>query len=375
MRYNMKKITYFLIALLLCAAFVGTASAWQSNTDAVINPSGNLIPGESVIATMNVVLGKGEMDTTDSIQFTTPLKSASWTVDIYRGGEKITDDTTKTTSMTYSGMYCTLDGFTLSYNEVITIGVTVQGVVSDLSKGKEIHVISVQQIPASGSKSRYESPTQVVYDPDNIPKQIEQINNAIKNLDTQITDISKQGVDVSAALSKLEVARTDLSAAENHKNDVATASKEIISASASLVEAEKEMVNAVLTKTKSNLDIVDQNIANLNAKGWNKDSRVILLSTSKSGAQAQYNTAKNAYDASTSSVSDSLKTQSIEALNSSVSTLETSNTLWEEAQKSPLDNIGPYMMYIVIGVVAIIVIVGVVLVIRRRNEGDWDELG
>ncbi len=94
MRYNMKKITYFLIALLLCAAFVGTASAWQSNTDAVINPSGNLVPGESVIATMNVVLGKGELDITDSIQFTSPLKSASWTVDVYRVGKTSTDDTT-----------------------------------------------------------------------------------------------------------------------------------------------------------------------------------------------------------------------------------------------------------------------------------------
>ncbi|HJK51823.1 MAG TPA: hypothetical protein O0X60_01740 [Methanocorpusculum sp.] len=370
----MKKITYFLIALLLCAAFVGTASAWQSNTEAVITPSGNLVAGESVIATMNVVLGKGELDTTDYLQFTSPLKSAAWTVDVYRGGKKSTDETTKTTSLKYSGMYCTLDGFTLSYDEVIEIVVTVQGVVSDDFKGKEIHVISVQQIPAGGAVSTYESPAQLVYNPDNLPEQIEQISTSINDLDTQITEISKLGVDVSNIISKLEIARDDLNSAENHMSDVATATKELASASAALVNAEKEMVNAALIKTKSNLDTIDQNLANLNAKGWN-DNRVILLSTSKETAQNLYNTAKSAYDASTSSVSSSLKSQSLEALNKSTSTLETSNALWEEAQKSPLDAVGPYAMYIVIGVVAILVIVGAIIVIRRRNENDWDELG
>ena len=370
----MKKLTYFLLALLLCAAFVGTASAWQSNTEAVITPSGNLVAGESVIATMNVVLGKGELDTTDSLQFTSPLKSAAWTVDVYRGGKKSTDETTKTTSLKYSGMYCTLDGFTLSYDEVIEIVVTVQGVVSDDSKGKEIHVISVQQIPAGGAVSTYESPAQLVYNPDNLPEQIEQISTSINDLDTQITEISKLGVDVSNIISKLEIARDDLNSAEKHMSDVATATKELASASAALVNAEKEMVNAALIKTKSNLDTIDQNLANLNAKGWN-DNRVILLSTSKETAQNLYNTAKSAYDASTSSVSSSLKSQSLEALNKSTSTLETSNALWEEAQKSPLDAVGPYAMYIVIGVVAILVIVGAIIVIRRRNENDWDELG
>ncbi|HJK10780.1 MAG TPA: hypothetical protein O0X33_01695 [Methanocorpusculum sp.] len=370
----MKKITYFLIALLLCAAFVGTVSAWQSNTEAVITPSGNLVPGESVIATMNVVLGRGELDITDSLQFTTPLESATWTVDVYRGGKSSDDDTTKTTVLTYSGKYCNLDGFTLSYNEVIEIVVTLQGVVSDDSKGKEIHIISAQQIPAGGTKSTYESPAQTVYDPDNIPVQIEQMNTAINTLDSQITELSKLGADVSAAISKLEIARNDLNSAESHKSDVSTASRELASASAALVNAEKDLVNAALTKTKSNLDAIDQNIANLNAKGWN-DNRVILLSTSKETAQNLYNTAKSMYDSSTSSVPSSLKSQALEVLNKSTSTLETSNALWEEAQKSPLDMVGPYAMYIVIGVVAVLVIVGAIIVIRRRNENDWDELG
>ena len=366
MRYNMKKITYFLIALLLCAAFVGTASAWNSNSEANINPSGNLMPGDTVSATMTIKILADS--TVYRINMYTDLTSAVWT------GSLATTDGTPITEFPAGKRY--IDGYPLTklpQDTVLTI--YLDGKVPDTKAGSEITVITVEEVSNSESViSTYSSKKQMVYNPDDVPKQIEEVGKAINELDAQITELSKQGADVSAAISKLEVARNDLNAADSHKTDIATASKEIISASAALVEAEKEMVNAALVKTKSNLDAIEQNIANLNAKGWN-DNRVILLSNSKQTSQNQYNTAKAAYDASTSSVSATTRSQSLEALNGSVSTLETSNTLWEEAQKSPLDAVGPYAMYIVIGVVAVIVIIGAIVVIRRRNENDWDELG
>ncbi|MDE2519383.1 MAG: hypothetical protein O0X93_02565 [Methanocorpusculum sp.] len=362
----MKKITYFLIALLLCAAFIGTASAWNSNSEANINPSGNLMPGDSVSATMTINFAKNS--DVDRIDLSTDLTSAVWT------GSLTGLDGTPITEFPAGKRY--FDGYSLSnLPQDVKLTIYLDGKVPDNKAGMEITVIKVEQITNSNTVlSSYQSEKQMVYNPDDVPKQIEDVEKAINELDAQITELSKQGADVSVAISKLETARNDLSAANSHKSDVATATKELVSASAALVEAEKEMVNAALVKTKSNLDAIEQNIANLNAKGWN-DNRVILLSTSKQTAQNLYNTAKSAYDASTSSVSSATRTQSIEALNSSVSTLETSNTLWEEAQKSPLDAVGPYAMYIVIGVVAVIVILGVILVIRRRNDSDWDELG
>lgn len=362
----MKKITYFLIALLLCAAFVGTASAWNSNTEANINPSGNLIPGESVYATMTITFAANS--DVDRIDLTTDLTSAVWT------GSLTSLDGTPITEFPAGKRY--FDGYSLSdLPQDVKLTVYLDGKVPDNKAGMEITVIKVDQITDSNTViSSYQSEKQMVYNPDDVPEQIEEIQNVITELDTQITELSKLGADISTAISKLETARNYLNAADSHKSDIATASGELVSASAALVEAEKEMVNAALIKTKSNLDTIDQNIANLNAKGWN-DNRVILLSTSKETAQNLYNTAKSAYDASTSSVSSSLKSQSLEALNKSTSTLETSNALWEEAQKSPLDAVGPYAMYIVIGVVAILVIVGAIIVIRRKNENDWDELG
>lgn len=362
----MKKITYFLIALLLCAAFVGTASAWNSNTEANINPSGNLMPGDSVSATMTITFAANS--DVDRIDLTTDLTSAVWT------GSLTSLDGTPITEFPAGKRY--FDGYSLSdLPQDVKLTVYLDGKVPDNKAGMEITVIKVEQITDSNTViSSYQSEKQMVYNPDDIPDQTEDVKNAINDLDSQITELSKQGADVSTAISKLETARNYLDAADSHKSDVATASSELVSASAALVNAEKEMVNAALIKTKNNLDTIDQNLANLNAKGWN-DNRVILLSTSKETAQNLYNTAKSAYDASTSSVSSSLKSQSLEALNKSTSTLETSNALWEEAQKSPLDAVGPYAMYIVIGVVAILVIVGAIIVIRRRNENDWDELG
>ncbi|HJK40872.1 MAG TPA: hypothetical protein O0X98_02205 [Methanocorpusculum sp.] len=355
-----------MIALLLCAAFVGTASAWNSNTEANINPSGNLMPGDSVSATMTITFAANS--DVDRIDLTTDLTSAVWT------GSLTSLDGTPITEFPAGKRY--FDGYSLSdLPQDVKLTVYLDGKVPDNKAGMEITVIKVEQITDSNTViSSYQSEKQMVYNPDDIPDQTEDVKNAINDLDSQITELSKQGADVSTAISKLETARNYLDAADSHKSDVATASSELVSASAALVEAEKEMVNAALIKTKNNLDTIDQNIANLNAKGWN-DNRVILLSTSKETAQNLYNTAKSAYDSSTSSVSSSLKTQSLEALNKSTSTLETSNALWEEAQKSPLDMVGPYAMYIAIGVVAVLVIVGAIIVIRRRNENDWDELG
>ncbi|HJJ92316.1 MAG TPA: hypothetical protein O0X64_00630 [Methanocorpusculum sp.] len=362
----MKKIVYFLIALLLCTAFIGTADAWNSNSEANINPSGNLMPGDSVSATMTIkILADSSVY---RINMYTDLTSAVWT------GSLATTEGTPITEFPAGKRY--IDGYPLTklpQDTVLTI--YLDGKVPSTKAGAEITVITVEEVSNSESViSTYSSRKQMVYNPEDVPKQIEEIRNAINELDALITKLSKQGVDVSAAIFKLEIVQNDLKAADEHKTDIATATKEITLASSALVDAEKEMINSALLKTKNNLDAIDQNIANLNAKGWN-DNRIILLSNSKQTTQNLYNTAKSAYDVSIGSISTTTRTQSFEALNSSVSTLEMSNTLWEESQKSPLDVLGPYAIYIITGVLATMVIVVVVVVIRRRNENAWDELG
>lgn len=365
MRYNMKKITYFLIALLLCAAFVGTASAWNSNSEANINPSGNLMPGDSVSATMTIKILK---DTSVyRINMYSDLTSAVWT------GTLTNADGTPITEFPAGRRY--IDGYSLSsLPQDVTLTIYLDGRVPDNKAGSEITVITVEEVSSSESViSTYSSPKQLVYNPDDIPRQVEEFNAKITELDAQVTELSKQNVDVSSILIKLDNAQDHVDNA-NGISDVSTASTELSSADQLITEAEKELVNAALLKTKSNLDEIEQIIANLNAKNWNPN-QVILLQTSKQTAQNQYNSAQSTYDSSSNSVSSSTKTQAMGALNGSATTLNDANVCWEEAQKSPLDAVGPYTMYIVIGVVAVIVIIGVIVVIRRRNGNEWDELG
>lgn len=368
MRYNMKKITYFLIALLLCAAFVGTASAWNSNTNANINPSGSLMPGDSVSGTMTVKILANT--TVHRINMYTDLTSAVWT------GTLTSADGTPITEFPAGRRF--IDGYTLSdLRQDVTLTIYLDGKVPDNKAGTEITVMKVEEVSKSETVIfSYSSPKQTVYNPADIPKQITQIKTGIEALNAEVTEIAKQGVDVSAAITKRDAAEEDLKSARNAgTNDVETATKELLSASSALVDAEKATVNAILVKTKSNLDQIEQNIANLNAKGWTTDGRVILLSTDKQTVQNLYNTVKTAYNTSASAVSAATKTQATDALKGSSTTLASSTTLWEDAQKGPIGNIGPYQMYIIIGVVAVIVIVGAVLFIRSRNGDDWDELG
>ena len=185
----MKKITYFLIALLLCAAFVGTASAWNSNTEANINPSGNLMPGDSVSATMTITFAANS--DVDRIDLTTDLTSAVWT------GSLTSLDGTPITEFPAGKRY--FDGYSLSdLPQDVKLTVYLDGKVPDNKAGMEITVIKVEQITDSNTViSSYQSEKQMVYNPDDIPDQTEDVKNAINDLDSQITELSKQGADVS----------------------------------------------------------------------------------------------------------------------------------------------------------------------------------
>ncbi|HJJ99155.1 MAG TPA: hypothetical protein O0X23_02950 [Methanocorpusculum sp.] len=193
-------------------------------------------------------------------------------------------------------------------------------------------------------------------------KQIEDVGKKIDELGTQVTKLSELGADAS----KLGEARKYLMAANDHKStDIATASKQIEC-------ARTAMVNAALAKSECNLNTIGQNIADLKEKGWDDPS----LSDSQREALSRYELAKAAYADSASSTTALVL--SLEALNYSASTLEKlekSKTLWEKSQKSPPDAVSPYAMYIVIGVVVVLVLVGVIVAIRHRKENDWDELG
>ena len=163
----MKKITYFLIALLFCAALVGTVSAWNSNTEANINPSGSLMPGDSVSATMTITFAANS--DVDRIDLTTDLTSAVWT------GSLTSLDGTPITEFPAGKRY--FDGYSLSdLPQDVKLTIYLDGKVPENKAGMEITVIKVEQITDSNTViSSYQSDKQMVYNPDDIPDQIEKL--------------------------------------------------------------------------------------------------------------------------------------------------------------------------------------------------------
>lgn len=365
----MKKIIFIFIVLLLCAGFTGSASAWYSNSEASVSPSGSLTPGESVFATIQeIIVDTNGINTGDYIYLRTPLDSAQWSIDIkYRNSD------TPLSSREGSGKSMQISGFELSYGEDVTLVVSLNGVVSSSSAGQEISVITIEQSPAKGTAT-YSSPVQKVYNPADLPEQISAVQVDVTTLDSRITEASKLGVDVSSAVSRLENAKSYLSSASNAgSGNVATASSNLANAETALTEAERLLVSASLSATKSNLDEIDTILSQLSAKGWN-DNRVILLTTTKQGAKNLYDTGKSAYDATTGKLSSTATSQVNEALIESSNSLSTAKGLLEESEKSIFDNLGPIIPFIIIGLVAVIVLAGLFIYLRNRDDG-WDELG
>ena len=359
----MNKLTYFLIALLLCVVFAGSASAWGSNSEAIIHPSGGLVPGDDVSGRITIKIPQDSK--ISQISVSTDLTSAAWTCNITgANGHPVTQ----------FEIHNSINGGELSgIPEELILTINLDGEVPNSKAGQDIIVMTIEESASSGNiVSKYTSPKQPVYDPAALPDQITCITESISQLNNEITECSKQGVNVSAAILKLETARSHVGAAENNRHDVAVAYKELASTNTAIGDTKKELVNTVLAKANSNLAETKQIIENLKQKGWTSDNRVTLLSALTQTAESQYTVAHSAYGASKDSVSDSAKSLSIGALNSSVDALNEANALWEEAQKSLLDAIGSSAVYIVLIVVAIIVVIGAIIVIRRRTDNRWD---
>ena len=84
---NVKKILTILFAVfLLTAVCCGAVSAFTVSKQAVINPSGSLVPGEKVTATVEIKLPQGTVDTASKVSFNSPLAGDTWVVDIIKAG-------------------------------------------------------------------------------------------------------------------------------------------------------------------------------------------------------------------------------------------------------------------------------------------------
>ncbi|HJJ31769.1 MAG TPA: hypothetical protein O0X97_05945 [Methanocorpusculum sp.] len=359
---NVKKIITVLLAVfLLTAVFCGAASAFTVQSEAVV-PSGSLVAGERVAATVELKFPQGSVDTGSKVSFDTPLVGDTWVVDIIKAG-------TIVNTKHPASPYLYISGFDLEYEADIILRVAVTGTVSSDSASKEI---SVLQVTASGmhdaGMQSYSSPKQFVYNTGNLQGELAVLANAITTLDTRIANYIAYERDVGKAQSYTEQARSCYTAAQNAGTaDAVTAFGNVEAGNGYVKKAQMELALTALSMALSYTTAVDDTITTLYSKGWNSEAKI--LDGKNVGLKNTYSQLLSTYNAGNVPDAGALDQLAADSL-----------ALWEEGNKylesanNPLGGLLSILPFILIGVGVVVVGVVVFLLIRRRKN-SWDELG
>ena len=353
----MRKIIGILAVLLICTAFVGAGAAFTYKSDAVVTPAGSLTPGQTVTATMKIVVTGDSLDASDKIILSTPLSSPKWNTVIYQGTQAISEKTSST-----------LYGFDVGYDTDITLQITLTGVVPSSQKGKQI---SVMTITATSKETNgylsYSSKKQMVYNPNNLASDISASKKAADTLEARATTYSGYGIDTTTVISTVAQARTKITAAETvGSSSVVTAYANIEAADTLLTKAERDLDLSGLKAVNTNIGKIKSITSTLYSKNW--DSEAQYLETKTMNMENIYTSLAATYNSG--GVPDAAKTDALVA--DSFKTLDKANEYLEDSKVPVILKILPFILG---GVAVVAAVVGIVFLIRRRRANSWDELG
>ena len=355
---HIRKLTIILAVLLLCTAFVGAGAAFTySSSDSVITPSGALTPGQTVTATMTIKITGGSLTDNDRIILSTPLSNPKWSTEIYKGGQSVSK---KTSSTIY--------GFDINYDSDITLKISLSGVVSSSSKGKEISVLTITEKSAKTSGyAAYSTKKQKVYDASNYANDLSALNTAITNLEKRATTYAGYGADISTVNATIKDAKSKYSAAKSAgTGNLVTAYANIEAAETYVKKGERALAYAGLDCARVSIGKINSIVVTLYDRGW--DTEAQYLETKSISLTYTYEILADTYgDGETPSASK------MDTFMSDVQkTLNQANEYLEDSKIPKFVKFIP----IVIGViVAVGAVVGIVFLIRRRRANSWDELG
>ena len=361
---NTKKIiTTVLAVFVLCAVLCGTVSAFEVTSPGKTDPSGAVVPNETISGYMQILIKHDTLTDGDKIYFESDLINPSWSVSVgTQGGVPLL---TKTPQAPVN--YIT--GYDVSYGDSdIVVDVNVTGTVFSGSAGTEITAMTVRATASetTGVKSA-SSPVQKVYDPSSISSEISALNTSIQNLDSRIAVYLGYGWDVSKAQSALEQARSKVRDAQNI-SDPKAAYVAIDTAKNQVKNAERELALASLSMSLSYTTYVDAIVQELYQKGWNSEG--MLLDTKNTNLQTTYNQLNATYMAGNSPNGQELDKLAADSL-----ALYNEALVYQESSNNPLGGILGFLPFILIGLGAAAIIVVVVVVIIKKRKNSWDELG
>jgi len=270
--------------------------------DAVVTPSGSLVPGQTVTAAMKIVVTGGSVDASDKITLSTPLTSAQWTTVIYRGGQAVSAEGKHSS---------TIYGFDLDYGDTdVTLQITLTGVVSESSAGKQISVMNIVATAdaLNGHYRSYSSKKQMVYNPDNFEYDLAASKTYATNLEERAAIYAGYGIDTASVISTITQAKTKITAAESQGiSYLISAYANIEAADTLLVKADRNLTFVGLKAVNSNLVKLEAAANEFSNRGWNDEE--LYYETKSLNMRATYDSLVMVYN--NGGIPDSVKVDAL----------------------------------------------------------------
>nr|WP_303716375.1 hypothetical protein [Methanoculleus marisnigri] len=365
-------ISRWIILLLALVCVVQVVSAFEVTREEIRSESGEIIsesailePGQSVTAryvlTYDMITNGGNDET---FELSTGLQNPSWKFIVYRDGIAIYDPPKKT------GFYQTLTEFEIDYgDEDIELDVQLRGIVPSSASGK-ILVTKIEHLRGDDVKDTH-SVTRDVVSSDQVAGSLSAQQQRLKDLKADMDEKTTQGVDVSAAQAKYNTASQALTSAASAgpsqaTSYIATAKKDIDEAIALLDKAWAEKAVADTGATIESLDgMITYFVEN---RSMNSDPQVVAIMTKRESAVQFYSQAQDNLNAKNYPLA---RSKAADGLSKANEALTDANNLKEKIGEG-FNFGGNLLLYIGVGVILVLVVVGVVF---YRKKSGWDELG
>ncbi|MCM2467047.1 hypothetical protein [Methanoculleus oceani] len=357
-------ISRWIILLLALVCVVQVASAFDIKTETVNPASGALEPGQQVnaryVLTYDMITDTGN---DESFEFSTGLQNPVWDFIIFRDGVAIY--TTKKT-----GYYPILTEFEIAYGDGdIQLDAQVRGIVPSSATGKVL-VTKIDHLRDEDVKDTH-SVSRDVVNAAQVEGSLSAQQQRLKDLKADVDEKAAEGVDVTAVQAKYNAASQALTSAASAgpsqaASYIATAKTNMDEADSLLDKswAEKEVAN-----TGTTIETLDGMITYfVENRSMASDPQVVAIMTKRESAVQFYSQAQDNLNAKNYPLA---RSKAADGLNKANEALTDANTLKEKIGEG-FNFGGNLLLYIGIGVVLILVVVGVVF---YRKKTGWDELG
>jgi hypothetical protein len=363
MKANISKWIILLLAL-VCVVQVASAS-FDIESETVNPASGDLEPGQQVTAryilTYDVITTSDATD--ELLEFSTGLSNPSWSFIVYR--DSVAIYTTKKT-----GYYPSLTEFEIYYGDGdLQLEAQVSGTVPASSSGTVL-VTKIDHVYNDAVKDTYSNVRDVV-STEQVAGSISAQQQNLKTLKADIDEKAALGVDVSAAQAKYDTASQVLtsaaSASPSQASGYITTATEAMDEAETLLDkawAEKEVSDAAAT-----IESLDGMITYfVENRSMSSDAQVVAIMTKRESAVQFYSQAQDNLNAKNYPLA---RSKAAEGLSKANEALADANTLKEKIGEG-FNLGGNLLLYIGVGVILVLVVVGVVF---YRKKSGWDELG